>query len=162
MAVEVDFREYLFMPKVQASMSYSDTGELEQSSAETPFTGELPPWNYNPLHDVESVLWLTKFFTENHDVIFISKQDGSELDEASMHNLGIAQDTPSAPRETRLAAQYAQVAGVFHRTDQRIFELIQARETPDRWHIHPGLDPEKIYRGLDSLRHILVSTFSVS
>lgn len=132
---------------------------MQLSDESVSVVSTLPPWNYNPLHDVESVLWLTKFFTENHDVIFISKENGSELDEEYLRILGIAQDTPSAPRGTRLDAQYTQVAGVFYRTDRRVTELTVARKTLERWHIHPGLNPQRIYHYIETMRVRLISEY---
>lgn len=158
MSVEVDLGEYMFIPD-QRTKTYSRPGHAPQTSAAPrPAPQPLPTWNYNPLHDVESVFWLTKFFTVNHDVVFTLEND-SELNAKSLALLGIALDKDPPTRGTRLDAQYKQVDRLFRRTDGRYHELTTPRVTPDRWYIHPELIRRNLYDDIEAIRVKLVSTY---
>lgn len=163
MAVEVDKGAYLFLPTAlqQDPGDEKSAIRLLHKRKDAPAPSKVPPWRYNPLHDVESVLWLTKFFSENKDISFFSKVNGTKLDDGALAALGIEQDESEALRSARLTKQHNHAMKLFHRSDGRMMEIQTPRETLDKWYLHPELAARDFHLEFEKMRAALYSEYVI-
>lgn len=168
MAIEVEKGDYLFFPSLPEQISEDDdSAEILQKPTAAPEPSERIPWNYNPLHDLESVLWLNKFFTENTDVVFVSKGKNSAildaestvLDVKALEDLGIERDESEALRVARLTKQHNYAQKLFHHSDGRSDAILTARIHPQQWFLHPELAARRFYKKFEAMRAALHSQY---
>lgn len=117
-----------------------------KTSESTLVTSE-PIFCYNPLHDLESVLWLAKFFVIDNDVELVPWRPDIQFPDAAL-------ETP-ADRSIRLAEQSRFSDSLFYNGRGRRWALTSRSDF--RRHLHPALGP--LETPLNRIRHALYESY---
>lgn len=166
MAVEVQSTSYLFLPlqsqtpknvsqrrrdfRFWADMqTENEQLQLNIAMESRPDVGSDIPWLYNPIHDMESVMWLSNYFTIGKNIEFPTKI--LYLDKEA-----IIPET-QAEQEKRILRQDNFSSNLFYRSEHREKVL----RSLSGWNelIHPALVKAGILRILNNVRSRLVARY---
>lgn len=170
MAVEVQQTAYLFLPPkgkplpslgkdakfkldFRCEDDLPDGVELRQNInvASRPDVDVDIPWLYNPIHDMESLLWLANYFTVGKTIEFRPKSTAT-----TEANVAIPPE-PQDKREKRIIRQDNYASHLFYQTDYREKALRSLVGWKDL--VHPALVEVDIITILNTVRCRLVERY---
>lgn len=168
MAVEVYETSYMFLRNAKQPTRKNTQIVLAKPRAgvcsDIPSMARAPvPWAYNPIHDLESIWWLTVFFTLNKDVVLLS-DSGHKLEDGYALYMRTRDGEKLIPAEdaisgaNRIAGQAAVMRTLFYHSTKRP-SVLRSGLAMLQLRLHPALREAGMLEFLDSIREELVVAY---